>query len=252
MLRRSSCAICNTPKRPEDPHQIYVNFSVSGMELMAEVAEGLGQIDESSPAVSVKKAASKISAVAPAVRPEQVQTRLLEVAEGLEQRIYPIFSRVDEMSKEIIALKEKISHLEHKNRRLKTELRDVEALQLELVTSEHEVAELRTACDAQRTELARALMKVRNQEVKYNKRSAELVAAQQVIEEKDKQLHLANKKLRALGKQSLRKQQPPRPPSYVGDDSLVVLDAPSGSRRLRREQDVESDSSLVVNYPGPG
>ncbi|KAF4604331.1 hypothetical protein EYR40_001510 [Pleurotus pulmonarius] len=231
MSRRSSCAICNTPKRPEDPHQIYVNFSVSGMELMAEVAEGLGQIDESSPAVSVKKAASKISAVAPAVRPEQVQTRLLEVAEGLEQRIYPIFSRVDEMSKEIIALKEKISHLEHKNRRLKTELRDVEALQLELVTSEHEVAELRTACDAQRTELARALMKVRNQEVKYNKRSAELVAAQQVIEEKDKQLHLANKKLRALGKQSLRKQQPPRPPSYVGDDSLVVLDAPSGSRR---------------------
>ncbi len=175
---------------------------------MAEVAEGLGQIDESSPAVSVKKAASKISAVAPAVRPEQVQTvsnlkpnnpcmrltiiqRLLEVAEGLEQRIYPIFSRVDEMSKEIIALKEKISHLEHKNRRLKTELRDVEALQVELVTSEHEVAELRTACDAQRTELARALMKVRNQEVKYNKRSAELVAAQQVIEEKDKQVSIS-------------------------------------------------------------
>lgn len=215
MSRRPSCAICNTPKRPEDPHQIYVNFSVTGMELMAEVAEGLGQIDASSPAVSVKKAASKISAVAPAVRPEQVQTvsnlkpdssrmsftiiqRLLEVAEGLEQRIYPIFSRVDEMSKEIIALKEKISHLEHKNRRLKTELRDVEALQVELVTAEHEVEELRTACDAQRTELARALMKVRNQEVKYNKRSAELVAAQQVIEEKDKQvsiLHISIVKL---------------------------------------------------------
>lgn len=90
----------------------------------------------------------------------------------------------------MIALKEKISHLEHKNRRLKTELRDVEALQVELVTAEHEVEELRTVCDTRRTELARALTKARNQEVKYNKRSAELVAAQQVIEEKDKQVSI--------------------------------------------------------------
>lgn len=40
---------------------------------MAEVAEGLGQIDAASPSVSIKKAATKITAVAPAVRPEQVQ-----------------------------------------------------------------------------------------------------------------------------------------------------------------------------------
>ncbi|KAJ8508165.1 hypothetical protein ONZ45_g9525 [Pleurotus djamor] len=221
MSGRPKCAVCNAPKGNTPPHPIYLNFAISALEKMAEVTEGLSRIDENAPAASVKKASEKIKGVLPAVRSTDVEARLLDAAEKLEQSVYPIFARLEEVSKEVNTLKAKIATLERRNQALEIERESMKEanthLRVKAATRDH------TKLVHREADYERLAKRQKQGEEELSVKEAELIVLRQRLEEYEKRNHLLNNKLKALGRQT-RKDQERRHSSV--DDSLVIVDVP--------------------------
>ncbi|KAL0959764.1 hypothetical protein HGRIS_011454 [Hohenbuehelia grisea] len=109
LAMHNSCVLCKAPKRRGDAHPIFASFVLSeSEEKAAQVTEGLRKIDANSSSSTVKASVQQLRDFLASNHTKKDLAQMLSVvADGLEERVSPLCSRVEELSGENEALKAK-------------------------------------------------------------------------------------------------------------------------------------------------
>ncbi|KAL0959765.1 hypothetical protein HGRIS_011455 [Hohenbuehelia grisea] len=120
LASQKKCPICKARKNHGDAHPIFASFvdpetSTNLQEKrhkgILDVAEGLRKIDASTSSRIIKLAGRQIRDILSSGHGKKELAQLLNVAEGLEERVYPVYVRAEDLSKENEALRASIKAL---------------------------------------------------------------------------------------------------------------------------------------------
>ncbi|KAF8894839.1 hypothetical protein BD779DRAFT_1503214 [Infundibulicybe gibba] len=203
------CAICRKPKGKVEPRQIYITIVGSTIEERAKnVSDRLDMIDTETPAISIERAGRKLKDIGKYLPPGScVATELLEAADNLQKRLFPVFSDLERERKERTVLESQIDSLRDKikvteslgarNLALESQLR-IARKDFEAALSATGKAKDHTL--KQQEEVERLKITTQRQSGKITSQEQEIQQLQLSLEDREKQINLLKKKLKALAK----------------------------------------------------
>ncbi|KAL0947718.1 hypothetical protein HGRIS_013803 [Hohenbuehelia grisea] len=242
IVSKKVCPICNAPKKQGDAHAIFASFIVSPAEKVAQVVEGLGQIDDNTPSGSVKKAGKKIRDALAAKPSEDTIAQLLSVAEGLEERIYPVYAQVEALTGENKTLKAEAKELRKKCQEAAARKEKLKQLNDTISTLEAaaNLAQRNAQEDYETAEKLRKKVIMFEKKLEAQKQEISRLTAEN--KSQHMQLDLNKRKLKTLAKQTTKQKRALE--EGDADDSLQVIDvdAQPTPPALRRSKRTGSDS----------
>ncbi|KDR80841.1 hypothetical protein GALMADRAFT_1111130 [Galerina marginata CBS 339.88] len=175
---RPKCPTCRVILHRRDGHPVYLELVDSSDAFAASVIEGLDQMKSESPVISVRKASQKLEKILQGGRQkEDTMSALLKAIESFQDRIIPMFSKVENQKHEIDALRKELhrsnrdrDYYQGKARKAEPLQTEIDRLGLSLREAEHNTNQALCLAEAAKDDLG----KVHEKSSQWQKHAAEL------------------------------------------------------------------------------
>lgn len=214
----ASCGSCRAIIGDHEPHPIFATFVEYSVEERAHhVINGLDNIDETSPANSVKKAGRKIREVEKILQTDATTSKkLLQAAQTLDQRVTPLFAELERIKKDNEIMRDALKES-------KVDLEVTELLQRDMDELSQLLHEAQKKLASEEEENNWLVIASRRQAAQIAEKDVRIRELEGLVEKQEKKMKLQATKLKALSGKTKHPGESVQDP----DASLQIVQPPT-------------------------